>query len=45
MTTEGDYDAMKIVILYTIIESLAVTLALTYLYYRRSQSGKARLKI
>ena len=31
---------MKIVILITVIESLAVMLAILYFYYRRSQSGK-----
>jgi len=31
---------MKIVILITVIESLAITLAITYFYFRRSQSGK-----
>jgi len=34
---------MKIVILITVIESLAVTLAILYFYYRRSQSGKPAL--
>ena len=34
---------MKIVILITVIESLAVTLAIMYFYYRRSQSGKRAL--
>jgi hypothetical protein len=40
MTTEGDCGAMKIVILITVIESLAVMLAIMYFYYRRSHSGK-----
>ena len=31
---------MKIVILITVIESLAVMLAILYFYYRRGQSGK-----
>jgi hypothetical protein len=43
MTTEGDCGAMKIVILITVIESLAVMLAIMYFYYRRSQSGKRAL--
>ena len=43
MTTEGDCGAMKIVILITVIESLAVMLAILYFYYRRSQSGKRAL--
>ena len=34
---------MKIVILITVIESLAITLAILYFYYRRSQSGKRAL--
>jgi len=34
---------MKIVILITVIESLAVTLAIMYFYLRRSQSGKVAL--
>lgn len=34
---------MKIVILITVIESFAVTLAIMYFYYRRSQSGKRAL--
>jgi len=34
---------MKMVILITVIESLAVMLAITYFYYRRSQSGKRAL--
>ena len=34
---------MKIVILITIIESLAVMLAIMYFYYHRSQSGKRAL--
>jgi hypothetical protein len=34
---------MKIVILITVIESLAVMLAIMYFYYRRSQSGKRAL--
>ena len=34
---------MKTVILITVIESLAVTLAIMYFYYRRSQSGKRAL--
>jgi hypothetical protein len=34
---------MKIVILITVIESLAVTLAIMYFYYRRSQSGERAL--
>jgi hypothetical protein len=34
---------MKIVILITVIESLAVMLAILYFYYRRSQSGKHAL--
>lgn len=34
---------MKIVILITVIESLAVTLAITYFCYRHSYSGKRAL--
>jgi len=34
---------MKIVILITVIESLAVMLAILYFYYRRSQSLKRAL--
>lgn len=34
---------MKTVILITVIESLAVLLAILYFYYRRSQSGKRAL--
>ena len=34
---------MKIIILFTVIESLAVMLAILYFYYRRSQSGKRAL--
>ena len=34
---------MKIVILITVIESLAVMLAILYFYYRRSQSGNRAL--
>ena len=34
---------MKIVLLITVIESLAVMLAIMYFYYRRSQSGKRAL--
>jgi len=34
---------MKIVILITVIESFAVMLAIMYLYYRPSQSGKRAL--
>ena len=34
---------MKIVILITVIESLAVMLAITYFHYKRSQSGKRAL--
>jgi hypothetical protein len=34
---------MKMVILITVIESLAVMLAIMYFYYRRSQSGKRAL--
>jgi len=34
---------MKMVILITVIESLAVMLAILYFYYRRSQSGKRAL--
>ena len=34
---------MKMVILITVIESLAVMLAILYFYYRRSQSGKFAL--
>jgi len=34
---------MKIVILITVIESLAVTLAIMYFYYRRSRSGERAL--
>ena len=41
--TEGYCGAMKIVILITVIESLAVMLAILYFYYRRSQSGKGAL--
>ena len=36
---------MKIVILITVIESLAVMLAIMYFYYRRSQSRKRALVI
>ena len=43
MTTEGDCGAMRIVILITVIESLAVMLAIMYFYFRRSQSGKRAL--
>ena len=43
MTTEGDCSAMKIVILITVIESLAVMLAIMYFYYIRGQSGKRAL--
>lgn len=34
---------MKTVILITVIESLAIMLAILYFYYRRSQSGKRAL--
>ena len=34
---------MEIVILITVIESLAVTLAIVYFHYRRSQSRKRAL--
>ena len=34
---------MKIVILITVIESLAVMLTILYFYYRRSQLGKSAL--
>ena len=34
---------MKMVILITVIESLAVMLAIVYFYYRRNQSGKRAL--
>jgi hypothetical protein len=34
---------MKMVILITVIESLAVMLAILYFYYRRSRSGKRAL--
>jgi hypothetical protein len=34
---------MKIVILITVIESLAVMLTILYFYYRRSHSGKRAL--
>jgi hypothetical protein len=34
---------MKLVILITVIESLAVMLAIMCFYYRRSQSGKGAL--
>ena len=34
---------MKIIILITVIESLAVMLTIMYFYYRRSQSGKRAL--
>ena len=34
---------MKTVILITVIESSAVMLAILYLYYKRSQSGKRAL--
>jgi hypothetical protein len=34
---------MKIVILITVIESLAVMLAILYFYYRRRQSGERAL--
>lgn len=34
---------MKTVILVTVIESLAITLAILYIYYRRSESGKRAL--
>jgi len=40
---EGDCGAMKMVILITVIESLVVTLAIMYFYYRRSQSRKRAL--
>ena len=43
MTTEGDYGAMKMVILITVIESLVVTLAIMYFYYRGSLSKKLAL--
>ena len=43
ITTEGDCGAMKIVILMTVFESLAVMLAFLYFYYRRSQSRKRAL--
>jgi hypothetical protein len=43
MTTKGDCGRMKIVILITVIESLAVMLAIVYFYYRRSQLGKRAL--
>lgn len=43
MTIEGDFGAMKMVILITVIESLAVMLAIMYFYYRRSQSGERAL--
>jgi hypothetical protein len=43
MTTKGDCGGMKIVILITVIESLAVMLAIVYFYYRRSQLGKRAL--
>jgi hypothetical protein len=36
---------MKIVILITVIESLAVTSAIIYLHYRRSQSRKRVLVV
>ena len=36
---------MKIVILITVIESLAVMLAIMYFYYRRSESGKRALVV
>lgn len=36
---------MKIVILITVIESFAVMLAIMYVYYSRSQSGKRALVI
>lgn len=36
---------MKTVILITVIESLAVMLAIMYLYYRRSRSGKRALVV
>ena len=34
---------MKIVLLITVIESLAVMLAIMYFYYKRSESGKRAL--
>ena len=34
---------MKMVILITVIESFAVTLAIMYFYYRRIQSGQRAL--
>ena len=34
---------MKIVILITVIESLAIMLGILYFYYSRSQSGKRAL--
>lgn len=43
ITTEEDCDAMKIVILITVVESLAVMLAIVYFYYRRSESGECAL--
>jgi hypothetical protein len=43
ITTEGDCDTMKTVILITVIESSAVMLAILYFYYRRRQSGKRTL--
>ena len=45
MTAEGDCGAMKIVILITVIESLAVMLAIMYFCYRRRQSGKLALVV
>lgn len=43
ITTEEDCGAMKIVILITVVESLAVMLAIVYFYYRRSESGECAL--
>lgn len=34
---------MKTVILITVIETLAITLAILYFYYKRNQSGKRAL--
>lgn len=34
---------MKLVILFTVIESLAVMLAIVFFYYRHSQLGKRAL--
>jgi hypothetical protein len=43
MTTEEDCGTMKTVMLITVIESVAVMLAIMYSYYRRHQAGKRAL--